>query len=161
MQRIDRECPHSKFISKFISKLIGWIGVSLTLGLLGLPAAALAEVTCPDTLSVQQRAEPPTGWVVNYVEQAPRLSGVTIFDGQPANRVSLKYSKRRQSNHELIVTWDLSDSPRSFYLQCSYERTTAQIASPLPPGARVCEVVYDRTVSYPGGALAIKRMVCR
>lgn len=129
--------------------------------LLGWSAGGRAEFSCPDTLSVSQRADPPRGWSVTYAEQAPRLSGVTIFDGQPANRASIKYTNRRQNAKEMILTWDLGDSPRSFYLQCSYERSTAQIASALPPGVRTCEVVYDRTVSYPGGALAVKRMVCR
>jgi hypothetical protein len=129
--------------------------------LLLVSSVARAEVACPDTLGVQQRAEAPAGWTVSYAEQAPRLAGVTIFDGPPANRVSLKYTKRRQTDKELILTWDLGDSPRSFYLQCGYERTTAQIASPLPPGVRTCQVVFDRGVSYPGGSLAIKRMVCR
>jgi len=131
------------------------------LALLGLTVAVHAEVQCPDTLSVNQRAEPPTGWSVTYGEQAPRLSGVTIYDGRPANRVTIKYTNRRQSAKELILTWDLGDNPRSFYLQCSYERSTAQIASPLPPGVRTCEVVFDRTVSHPGGGFAVKRMVCR
>jgi hypothetical protein len=129
--------------------------------LLALVGTASAEMSCPDTLSVQQRAEPPSGWSVSYVEQAPRLAGVTIFDGQPANRVSLKYNLRRQTAKELILVWDMGDSPRSYYLQCSYERSTAQIATPLPPGVRTCEVVFDRNVTYPGGGLAIKRMVCR
>jgi hypothetical protein len=123
--------------------------------------AARAEVSCPDQLSVQQRADPPSGWSVNYQETAPRLSAVTIFDGPPANRVSLKYDRRRQTGRELILTWKLPDTPRSYYLQCGYERTSAQISSPLPPGVRECEVVMDRTTSYPGGGLAIKRMMCR
>ena len=129
--------------------------------LLGLPLAGRAEIACPDTLGVNQRAEPPSGWSVIYGEQAPRLSGVTIFDGQPANRASIKYTRRRQSDKELTLTWDLGSNPRSFYLQCSYERTTAQIATALPPGVRTCEVVYDRTTSYAGGGFSIKRMVCR
>ncbi len=131
------------------------------IALLGLAAVGRAEMQCPDTLSVSQRADPPVGWSVTYAEQAPRLSGVTIYDGQPANRVTIKYTNRRQSGKELVLTWDLGDNPRSFYLQCSYERSTAQIASPLPPGVRTCEVVFDRTVSYPGGGFAVKRMVCR
>lgn len=135
--------------------------LAFTIVLVATAGVASAEVTCPDTLSVQQKADPPTGWSVTYVEQAPRLAGVTIFDGQPANRVSLKYNRRRQTAKELILGWDMADSPRSYYLQCSYERSTAQIATPLPPGIRTCEVVYDRNVTYPGGGLAIKRMVCR
>ena len=120
-----------------------------------------AEVSCPDQLSVQQRADPPAGWSVQYQETAPRLSAVTIYDGPPANRVSLKYDQRKQTARELILIWTLPDGPRSYYLQCGYERTSAQISSPLPPGVRECQVVMDRTTSYPGGGLAVKRMVCR
>ena len=138
-----------------------WLKCSAAAALLSLPLAGRAEIACPDTLGVNQRAEPPSGWSVIYGEQAPRLSGVTIFDGQPANRVSIKYTSRRQGDKEFALTWDLWSNPRSFYLQCSYERTTAQIATALPPGVRTCEVVYDRTTSYAGGGFAIKRMVCR
>ena len=123
-------------------------------------SAARAEVSCPDQLSVQQRAETPSGWSVSYQETAPRLAAVTIFDGPPSNRVTLKYAKRRQTTRELILTWSLPDTPRTYYLQCGYERTSAQISSPLPPGVRECEIVMDRTTSYPGGGLAVKRMNC-
>ena len=95
--------------------------------------AARAEVTCPDQLEVEQRAQAPSGWSVAYSDIGPRLSGITLFDGPPANRVSLKYDRRRQTATELILTWILRDSPRSHYLQCSYERTTAQINTALPP----------------------------
>lgn len=124
-------------------------------------AAAGAEVSCPDQLSVEQRAQAPDGWSVNYSGIAPRLSGVTLFDGQPANRVSLKHTRRRQTQRELILTWYLGHSPRSHYLQCSYERTTASISMPLPPGTGQCEVAYDLTSNLPGGAMPVKRMVCR
>jgi hypothetical protein len=126
-----------------------------------IPVPSLAEVSCPDTLHVQQRADVPDGWTVNYAEQSPRLSGVIIFDGPPSNRASIKYNYRTQTAKEIRSRWDLVYSPRSQYLQCSYERTTAQIAMPLPAGVRMCEVVYDRNVTYPGGGLAIKRMTCK
>jgi hypothetical protein len=138
------------------------VGLAL-LGLLAGAAtdAAGAEVSCPDRLSVQQQAQAPNGWVVSYSGIPPRLSGVTLFDGPPANRVSLKHNRRRQAQRELILTWTLRHSPRSHYLQCSYERTTASISMPLPPGTTQCEVAYDLTTSYAGGAMPVKRMVCR
>jgi len=129
--------------------------------LLILPPTAWGEIACPDTLPVNQRAEVPDGWNVNYSEQAPRLSGVTIFDGPPSNRASIKHNLRVQAGKEMQLRWNLIYSPRSHYLQCNYERTTAQISTPLPPGVRICDVFYDRNVSYPGGGLAIKRMMCR
>jgi hypothetical protein len=138
------------------------VGLALV-GLLAGAAtdAAGAEVSCPDRLSVQQQAQAPNGWAVSYSGIPPRLSGVTLFDGPPANRVSLKHNRRRQAQRELILTWTLRHSPRSHYLQCSYERTTASISMPLPPGTTQCEVAYDLTTSYAGGAMPVKRMVCR
>jgi hypothetical protein len=131
------------------------------LGAALLAAAAAAEVSCPDQLSVQQRAEVPDGWQVSYGETAPRLAGVALFDGPPSNRANLKFDRRKQSNRETVLVWTLRDSPRSHYLQCSYERTTATIATALPPGIRQCEVVFDRTTSYPAGGSPVKRNVCR
>jgi hypothetical protein len=130
------------------------------LALTGAPHA-WAEVSCPDQINVQQRAEVPAGWSVSYGKQAPRLAGVTLFDGPPSNRTSLKFDQRKLSARELTLVWILRDSPRSHYLQCSYERTTAVIAIALPPGLRKCEVVFDRSTTYPGGSSPVKRNVCR
>ena len=134
--------------------------VALAVYLLACPLAH-AELACPDSLEVQQRAAPPNGWSASYSEQAPRLTGVSVFDGPPANRASVKYNYRQQIGHELRLVWNLVYSPRSYYVQCQYERTSALISAPLPAGTRGCEVVFDRNLSYPGGGMAVKRMVCR
>jgi hypothetical protein len=123
--------------------------------------SAHADFSCPDQLDVRQSATPPAGWTVSYSEVPPRLSGVTIFDGQPSNKVSLKYDRRKATAKELILIWTLRDSARSHYVQCAYQRTTAIVTSALPPGTASCELVFDRTTSYPSGALPVKRMVCR
>lgn len=133
------------------------LGVTATV----ITTPSRAEIGCPDQLSVEQRAQPPSGWTVSHAETAPRLAGVMIFDGPPSNRVSVKHDQRKQTTRELILIWNLAETPRSHYLQCSYERTTASIATPLPPGVRQCEVVFDRTTTYPGGGMAVKRSVCR
>jgi len=128
--------------------------------LLASPVAH-AELACPDTIEVQQRANTPNGWNAAYGEQSPRLTGVTVFDGPPANRASVKYNYRRQIAHELHLIWNLTYNPRSYYVQCQYERTSALISAPLPAGTRGCEVVFDKNTSYPAGGMAVKRMVCR
>ncbi len=120
-----------------------------------------AEMMCPDSLAVHQRAEVPAGWSVTLGETPPRLSSVTLYDGQPANRVSLKHTKRQSSGREITLTWILPETSRNIYLQCGYERTAALISSPLPPGTTRCDAVFDRTTTYAGGAAVIKRMVCR
>jgi hypothetical protein len=163
--------PHLVFIgtgTECIGAAIARVGrlAAAVPGLLAALAAAhaslaRAEVSCPDQLSVQQRAEAPQGWSVNYAETSPRLAGVALFDGPPSNRASVKFDQRKQTDRELTLVWKLRDSPRSHYLQCSYERTTATIATALPPGVRECEVVFDRTSSYPGGGSPVKRNVCR
>lgn len=132
----------------------------LAAGLLGA-SAVRAELACPDTLEVQQHANAPSGWNAAYGEQAPRLTGVTVFDGPPANRASVKYNYRRQIARELHLIWNLTYNPRSYYVQCQYERTTALISTALPAGTRGCQVVFDKNTSYPGGAMPVKRMVCR
>jgi hypothetical protein len=126
-----------------------------------VPQIGRAEVSCPDQLEVAQQAQAPAGWAVSYAGTAPRLSGTKLFDGPPSNRVSLKHDRRKQTARELILTWRLRESPRSHYLQCSYERTTASLSMPLPPGIHECEVAFDLTSRYPGGAMPVKRTVCR
>ncbi len=133
--------------------------VTLLAVLVATPARA--EVTCPDSLAVQQRAEVPAGWTVTLGETPPRLASVTLYDGQPANRHTLKFNKRQQSGSETRVVWILPETPRSIYLQCGYERTAALISMPLPPGSTRCDVVFDRNTTYPSGASVIKRMVCK
>ena len=124
-------------------------------------AHARADVGCPDRLAVEQKADAPPNWSVGYSEVPPRLAGVTFFDGPPANGVSLKFDRSKRTGRELVLTWNLKESPRNLYLQCSYERTTATISTALPRGLRFCEIVYDATTSYAGGAMPVKRMFCR
>jgi hypothetical protein len=126
-----------------------------------LAVTAHAEVGCPDQLGVEQRAEVPPGWTVAYGAPPFRLSAVTLFDGPPASRASLRYDERRQSARELTLVWKLRQSPRSHYLHCAYERTAATISMALPPGVQVCTLVFDRTGSYPGGGMPVKRMTCQ
>lgn len=149
------------FTNTLRSSRPGTVTLPVTLLLVMGVVSAHAETTCPDTLAVRQSAEVPSGWSVTMSEQPPRLASVTLFDGQPANRASLKYTKRQQTSSETRLTWTLPQTPRSIYLQCGYERTSAMISAPLPPGISRCEVVFDRTMSYPSGASVIKRMVCR
>jgi hypothetical protein len=124
-------------------------------------AVARAEVSCPDQLAVQQRAEAPDGWNVSYSQAAPRLIGVSLFDGPPSNRAGLKPDARKQTAKELLLVWNLRHTPRSHYLQCTYERTSASISTALPPGVQRCEVAYERNAPLPGGSMPVKRMVCR
>ncbi len=121
---------------------------------------AWAEVACPDVLDVRQQAAAPSAdWQVSYLDRPARLIGVTLHDGlPPGNR--LRPTTRRSAGGTLTLRWRLPDSPRSYYLVCSYEHTTARAYRALPPGVRDCEAAFDLNVAAVGGHPA-KRVFCR
>ncbi|HEV8260673.1 MAG TPA: STY0301 family protein [Burkholderiales bacterium] len=129
--------------------------------LLALAIPAQAEVACPDSLEVQQRAVPPSeDWTAIYSDPPLRLTGVTIFNGPPSQNRKVKPFSTRSTQGELRIVWRLPESPRNFHLLCTYERTSANLVTVLPPGVTSCSAVYDRHVSYGRGGYAVKRMVC-
>jgi len=129
--------------------------------LLALAIPAQAEVACPDSLVVQQQAVPPSeDWTAIYSDPPLRLTGVTIFNGPPSQNRKVRPFSTRSTQGELRIVWRLPDSPRNFHLLCTYERTSANLVTVLPPGVTSCSAVYDRHVSYGRGGYAVKRMVC-
>lgn len=126
-----------------------------------MPLAAAAEVTCPDSIDVQQQAvAPPGDWAVSYTEPPMKLVGITIFDGPPSQNRKVKPYSTKTTKGELRVSWRLTESRRNFHLMCSYERSSAALTAVLPPGVNGCNAVFDRRVSYGIEGLAVKRMVC-
>jgi hypothetical protein len=130
--------------------------------LLALVMTAQAEVVCPDSLEVQQRAVTPSeDWTATYTDPPLRLTGVTVFNGPPSQNRKVKPFSTRSAQGELRIVWRLPESPRNFHLMCTYERTSANLVTVLPPGVTVCTTVFDRRVSYGRGGYAVKRMVCK
>ncbi|HKQ26741.1 MAG TPA: STY0301 family protein [Burkholderiales bacterium] len=120
-----------------------------------------AEVMCPDSLDVQQQAVTPSeDWTVTYSEAPLRLTGVTVFDGPPSQNRKVKPYSAISKQGELRISWRLPESRRNFHLMCTYERTTANLVTVLPPGVNGCNVVIDRRVSYGREGNAVKRNVC-
>jgi hypothetical protein len=126
-----------------------------------LPAAARAELACPDSLEVQQQASAPAeGWAVSYTEPPFKLVGVTLYDGPPSQNRKVKPFSTKTTQGELQIKWRLEQSHRNFHLLCSYERTSATLTAVLPPGYNGCTAIFDRRVSYGIEGLAVKRNVC-
>ena len=120
-----------------------------------------AEVTCPDSLEVQQQAVTPSeDWTAMYTDPPLRLTGVTLFNGPPSQNRKVKPYSTKGTQGELRIVWRLPESPRNFHLLCTYERTSANLVTVLPPGVTVCTAVFDRRVSYGREGHAVKRMVC-
>lgn len=121
-----------------------------------------AEVICPDSLEVNQQAITPSeDWSATYTDPPLRLTGVTVFDGPPSQKHKVKPFSTRSTQGELRIVWRLPASRRNFHLMCTYERTSANLVTVLPPGVTVCTAVFDRRVSYGREGHAVKRMVCK
>lgn len=120
---------------------------------------AKAEIVCPDVLNVEQRAAPPSDWQVGYVERPARLIGVTVYDGLPRDR-AVGPTTRKSTGGTLTLRWRLRENRRSYYVECSYEQTTARLYTALPPGVLLCEAAFDLRVKAVGGH-PVKRMYCQ
>ena len=76
------------------------IGIGLAVGLMG--AALAQEVKCPS----RQGKNP--------------LSGVSVFDGPPAEQADLVPDVTRGSGTHLYMAWDIIDEGRGVYVVCRY-----------------------------------------
>jgi methionine-rich copper-binding protein CopC len=121
---------------------------------------ANAQVACPATIAVEEKAAAPNQWSLGYSTAPAELSSVTIFDGAPEEQASLKYDDERTTRDEIIQTWALPASDRGYWIVCGYTNTTAQLRRKLPDDDRACQVAMEKGVSYGGGGAVIKRARC-
>ena len=119
-----------------------------------------AQVACPATIAVEQKAAAPGQWSLGYATAPAELSSVAIFDGPPEEQASLKYDDERTLKDEIIQTWELPASGRGYWIVCGYTNTTAQLRRKLPDDARACEVAIEKGVTYGGGGIVIKHARC-
>lgn len=126
-----------------------------------IPAAAtLADVSCPQTISVEQKATAPNDWSVDYFKTSAELSSITIFDGPPEEQASLKYDDERSTKAEIVQTWDLATNERGYWIVCGYAHTTAELRRKLPNEVHACEAVFEKGVTFGGGGMVAKRVRC-
>jgi hypothetical protein len=151
----SRLSRHGVLVTLFSSRFFSSLAAVFSFAAL----TAHAEVSCPDTLNVEQRATPPQNWQVANADRTARLIGVTIYDGLPADRKVYPLS-RKQSGGTLTVRWRLRENLRSYYLECAYEQTTVRLHTALPPGVLYCEAAFDLRVAAVGGH-PVKRMYCQ
>lgn len=123
-------------------------------------AAAPAQVECPSTISVEQKATAPEAWSVDYSKMPAELLSATIFEGPPEEQASLKYDDERAAKGEIIQTWQLPASARGYWIVCGYANTTAQLRRKLTDDVRACEVVLEKGVAFAGGGAVVKRARC-
>ena len=121
-----------------------------------------AESACPATIVVEQRASAPApDWTVSYSGYETAVSGVTIFDGPPAQQASLVPDSNKTVGDNIIQVWQLPTSDRGYWLQCNYANTTSQISRRLAPSVKRCDVVLNPNMRFSGGSNVVKSVNCK
>ena len=98
---------------------------------------------------------------MSYSGYQTAISGVTIFDGPPAEQASLVPDGEKTRGDDVIQTWQLAKNDRGYWLQCNYANTTAQISRRLAAGVARCDVISDHNERFNGGAYVVKSVNCK
>jgi hypothetical protein len=116
---------------------------------------------CPAAVNVEQRVSAvPEGWETAVASQPHRLAAVTLYDGPPAERASLKFGRDEKQKREWIATWELQPNERGYWIECGYDRTTAVLTRRLAPSVAECTMTYERKRGASGGPV-IKHVGCK
>lgn len=112
------------------------------------------QLSLPVTIVTRQKImATPAGWL-GVIEAAPiEVSGVTLFDGRPEQRVSLAPDVQAQSSDErsLIHIWRLTPaSAQGSWIAVSYSKTAAVLTRQLAQGTTEVRVTYDRIIAVAG-----------
>ena len=133
----------------------------LTLALAGMCLAA-DEVSCPDTIKVDQKAIPPSPeWDVSYSALFHQLEMVTFFSGPPQENASLVYDEKSKTKGGWVGTWNFPRDAGSYWIRCSYRGTRAELSRRLPDSVSVCRVTYDNGSHFPSGLPVIRKIECQ
>ena len=109
-----------------------------------------AEPNCPATLSVEETLQQtPEGWTQGRADTPRRLSGITIFEGDPKEQASLIGEQRKMPNHRMISTWRFEPGAQ-YWISCTYSGTRITLARPIPANYRSLVITYDMNVTIDG-----------
>jgi hypothetical protein len=129
---------------------------SATLLLAAAPVMHAAEIFCPPQIEVQEKiaTDAPAGWIAQTADPIRYLGGVTVFDGDPVDKVSLvPDADRRATGKDRIATWKFVKPKNPIWLVCSYNGTGVTVAKQLPANIRMCALTYA-----PG--IIVKKISC-
>jgi len=109
-----------------------------------------ADPNCPASLVVEetlkQRHE---GWTEGRADIPQRLSGITIFEGDPKELVSLIGEQRKTSKNTAVSTWRFTPGAQ-YWISCTYSGTRIILSRPIPLNYRAFVITYDMNVSIDG-----------
>jgi len=101
---------------------------------------------CPTTIETKQVATASLeGWTVIALPLKHVLNTVVVFDGPPAEQVSLKYDEMLERGGTEVLVWGLTPGVQ-YWIQCGYFGTSVALAKPLALTVKRCEVSYSGNV---------------
>jgi hypothetical protein len=123
---------------------------------------AADSITCPETINTRQELIAPVpGWTPLLDDTPHSLSGITFYDGPPAEKASLVYDEITHGKSEQIATWRFApQTDRRIWMACSYAGTGIELTKTLPPKVSTCSVAYDSQQSI-AGLPVIRKITCR
>lgn len=133
-----------------------WL-VLVALGSLSLGGVASAEVLpCPASLEIRETlaSQVPEGWALKSGDASRYLAGVSFFDGDPAEQVSLAPTRDTRSGNDRIAIWSFGKSSKSIWLACRYLQSGLSLTRALPATYTQCRLLYA-----PGGI--VKNLTCQ
>jgi hypothetical protein len=84
------------------------------------------------------------GWTVRPLESQRPLRFITLFDGHPSERASLKPDGEPEAPSNL-AKWLFPSGTKNIWLACHYRDTGAVLIKPLPNDLKQCTATYRRT----------------
>ncbi|MFC0400782.1 STY0301 family protein [Paraburkholderia rhizosphaerae] len=101
------------------------------------------DLPCPPSIAVNESLNQPApeGWRVEHGISDHFLAGVTFFDGDPKDRMSIAPTHDEQTGRENTSTWDLGSGSTRVWLACRYLDTGIMFSRPLPKTFTTCRVV--------------------
>jgi hypothetical protein len=126
-----------------------------------LPAAALADVSCPMKIDVEEKlAAPQPGWTEGMSGLPTELAGISVFDGPPEELAELVPDDGTDAADARTDIWNLPKNDRGYWLTCRYASTTVTLTRQLPPTVTRCEAVYEKEIHFVGGDSVVRSVAC-
>ena len=125
------------------------VALLFTFLLMTLPIQA-AEPNCPATIAVEESLQQSyEGWTGGRSDLPLRLSGITIFEGDPKELASLVGEQRKTSKNMMVSTWRFTPGAQ-YWISCTYSGTRIVLSRPIPSNYRALVVTYDMNVTIDG-----------
>jgi hypothetical protein len=109
-----------------------------------------ADPDCPASIAVEETLkQAPEGWTEGRSDVPLRLSGITIFEGDPKELASLIGEQRKMSKTTTVSTWRFTPGAQ-YWISCTYSGTRIVLSRPIPLNYRALVITYSMDVSIDG-----------